>query len=124
VNRLMAWIDDMVQLLNLSSETAYALQLCLEEVVANIVRYAFEPGTAHDVRIVLRREAQSLLAEVTDDGRPFDPLARELPQPAKDLASTEIGGLGIKLIRSFADHIVYQRDGSLNRLMLSFATAE
>jgi anti-sigma regulatory factor (Ser/Thr protein kinase) len=117
----MAWIDDMVRLFRLSSDTAYGLRLCLEEVVVNIISYAFEPGSGHDVHIALWREDRMLLAEITDDGRPFDPLAHELPPPPKDLASTQIGGLGIKLVRSFAERIAYRRAGAVNRLTLSFA---
>lgn len=117
---MMSWIDDIVERLGVSPRTAYALQLCLEETVVNIVSYAFEPDTEHDVNIALWRDGPTFQAEITDDGRPFDPLARELPGFAKDLESARIGGLGIKLVRSFAEHVAYQRAGDTNRLRLSF----
>jgi anti-sigma regulatory factor (Ser/Thr protein kinase) len=121
---MMAWVDEMVPVLSLSPKTTYALQLCLEEVVVNIVSYAFEPGTMHDVHVALRRDGAGIVAEVTDDGRPFDPLSHQESEPARDLASAQIGGLGIKLVRSFANSITYQRVDSLNRLTLSFAVGE
>ena len=117
---MMTWIDDMVVQLGLSPHATYALQLCLEEAVVNIVSYAFEPDTPHDVHIALWRDGPTVQAEITDDGRPFDPLAQALPEPAADLESAQIGGLGIKLLRSFADRVVYQRADDLNRLRLSF----
>ena len=100
--------------------TLHALQLCLEEAVTNIVSHAFEPDTSHDVHIALWRDDNALHAEVTDDGRPFDPLSRDLPAAPKDIRSAEIGGLGIRLMRGFADQISYQRSGAMNRLLLSF----
>lgn len=115
-----AWIDDVTESLSLPSRTAYALRLCLEEAVTNIIDHAFEPGTVHEVQIALRIGATDLEAEIIDDGRVFDPLAYELPAAPKDLASVPIGGLGIKLMRSFADRVTYWRCGGANHLMLSF----
>ena len=66
------------------------------------------------------RNDTTLHAEVTDDGCPFDPLSHELPEAPTDLQSAQIGGLGIKLMRSFAGDVVYQRCGATNRLTLSF----
>jgi len=66
------------------------------------------------------RDAATLHAEVTDDGRAFDPLAHDPPAAPSDLASAPVGGLGIKLMRSFAGTIAYQRSASTNRLLLSF----
>ena len=120
VARMVNWVDDLVPVLGLSAKTTYALQLCLEELVVNVVSYAFEPDTRHDVRVVLSREGPTLRAEITDDGRPFNPLLQAAPKPPKDLASAEIGGLGIKLVRSFAGSIDYQRRDATNRLTLTF----
>ena len=118
---MTTWIDDIVAPLGLSPRTAHSLQLCLEEAVTNIVIHAFEPDTVHDVQISLWHDDTGLHAELIDDGRPFDPLSHELPAAAKDLQSAHIGGLGIKLMRSFAERIAYQRCGKFNRLTLSLA---
>jgi sigma-B regulation protein RsbU (phosphoserine phosphatase) len=120
VARLTTWVDELGLTLALPPETTHALQLCLDEAVTNIVSHAFEPNTSHDVHIALWRDDTVLHAEVTDDGRPFDPLAYEPPPAPKDLQSAQIGGLGIRLMRGFADQITYQRSGPLNRLLLSF----
>lgn len=120
IARLMAWFDERVARFGLSPRTSHAVQLCLEEAVTNIVSHAFEPGTLHDMRVALWCDNAGLQVEITDDGRPFDPLAHESAEAPKDLASAPIGGLGIKLMRSFADRIDYQRVGQTNRLLLSF----
>jgi anti-sigma regulatory factor (Ser/Thr protein kinase) len=118
---MMTWIDDLVGPLELSPEATYAVQLCLEEAIVNIITYAFEPDTEHDVRIAVWRDGRMVYAEITDDGRPFDPLAQEAPLRPTDLASAQIGGLGITLMRNFAGDIAYRRMEGMNRLTLSFA---
>jgi serine/threonine-protein kinase RsbW len=120
--RTVAWIDSVVARFGLTASTAHALHLCLEEAVLNVISYAFEPNTSHDVHIALWRDGEAIHAEVTDDGRPFNPLSHELPVAPMDLRSVQIGGLGIKLIRGFAARVSYQRSGSMNRLLLSFPT--
>ena len=117
---MVAWIDDIVARLGLNAEIAYALHLCLEEAVVNVISYAFAPGTFHYVHVAIWRDDEAMHAEVTDDGYAFDPLSHELPTAPQDLASTQVGGLGIKLMRSFAGRVAYQREGSTNRLTLSF----
>jgi serine/threonine-protein kinase RsbW len=120
IARMLAWIDLRVGPLGLSRRTMHALQLCLEEAVTNVIAHAFEPGTVHYVQLAIWHDDTALHTEITDDGRPFDPLAHELPAAPTDLRSVRIGGLGVKLMRSFAGRIAYQRSGSLNRLTLSF----
>ncbi len=118
--RMVVWIDEVVSRLGLRAETAHALHLCLEEAVVNVVSYAFEPGTVHDVRVGLWCDGEGVHAVVTDDGRAFDPLSRSAPEVPTDVESAPVGGLGIKLMRRYARDMVYQRVDGTNRLTLSF----
>ena len=120
VARATAWANDIATAARLSPRTVYALQLCLEEAVTNIIKHAFEPGTRHAIQVELWRDDTGFQAEITDDGRAFDPLAHEPSQQPPDLASAPVGGLGIKLMRSFADNVTYHRCGARNRLIFSF----
>jgi anti-sigma regulatory factor (Ser/Thr protein kinase) len=121
VARTLTWVDDLVGPLGLSPEATYAVQLCLEEAVVNIISYAFEPNTRHDVKIEVWRDGRTVFAEIIDDGRPFDPRAQQAPPRPSDLESAQVGGLGIALMRNFAAHIAYRRTNGTNRLTLSFA---
>jgi anti-sigma regulatory factor (Ser/Thr protein kinase) len=58
VGRVLTWVDDLVGPLELSPEATYAVQLCLEEAVVNIISYAFEPDTEHEVKIELWRDGR------------------------------------------------------------------
>lgn len=92
----------------------------MEEAVTNVISYAFDPGSVHEIQIRLWRDGGDLFVEICDDGREFDPVAYEVAPMAQDLASVAIGGLGIKLMRGFARSIAYQRSGETNRLLMSF----
>jgi anti-sigma regulatory factor (Ser/Thr protein kinase) len=118
--RMTSWIAERTAAFGLSTQTAYALQLCMEEAVTNVISYAFEPGSVHEIQIRLWPDGEELFAEISDDGREFDPLAYELPPAVKDLGSVAVGGLGIKLMRGFAGSIAYQRSGQTNCLLMSF----
>lgn|SRR5579872_3282131 len=119
--RMMTWVEQLVGPLKLTPPTTYAVQLCLEEAVVNIISYAFEPDTEHLVKIGVWRDGRSVFAEITDDGRPFDPRSHETPRRTADLESAHVGGLGITLMHNFAANIEYRRAGGTNRLTLSFA---
>jgi anti-sigma regulatory factor (Ser/Thr protein kinase) len=123
IARLTLWLCNLTERLHLTARTAYAIQLCIEEAVTNVVSYAFPPGSAHEIQIALWQEGETFVAEVVDDGKPFDPRLYEVAAAPPDLETSRVGGLGIKLIRSFAERIDYQRADSTNRLRLSFSGA-
>ena len=123
IARTAVWVDNIAARLGASAQVVHAVQLCLEEIICNIVGYAYRPDTQHEINIALWQGTDALQMEVIDDGQPFDPLSRALPDSPKDLQSAPIGGVGIKLMRNFATSIVYQRLGTTNHLLLTFADA-
>jgi anti-sigma regulatory factor (Ser/Thr protein kinase) len=58
---------------------------------------------------------------VSDQGRPFNPLASKAPDLSQSLAERQVGGLGIFLVTSLAEEIDYERDGDRNVLKFTFA---
>ena len=73
----------------------------------------------HEFEITLTSEADVLRIEVTDDGRPFDPL-NEAPEPDLDASvdDRQVGGLGIHLVRTMVDEMSYRREQDKNHLTL------
>jgi anti-sigma regulatory factor (Ser/Thr protein kinase) len=97
----------------------FALQLCVEEALANTISHGGLPNDAR-VRVALRIEPDALVAEVTDHGAAFDPLQAPPPRPPDGLEDAGIGGQGIALMRSFCPEIAYTRQGGTNRLRFRF----
>lgn len=93
------------------------LELVMEEILMNLSLYAYPEGSPGDVMIAYSIPADGrLCVEVADRGREFDPLAAGAPDLTLDLAGRPVGGLGIFLIRSFADSLAYRREQGWNRL--------
>lgn len=122
IRRVGAWVDELAILLNLSSETEYALRLCLEEAVTNIVNHATpEPGAepAPDtVALHLLVNASTLRLAIEDRCSAFNPLDAPLPAPDTQAPEGE-GGLGIPLLRRHADKVSWERVGATNRLTIA-----
>jgi anti-sigma regulatory factor (Ser/Thr protein kinase) len=97
----------------------FALQLCLEEAVSNVIRHGGLADTAR-VGISLRCEDGMLVAEITDRGNAFDPRRHPGPPPSATLETASVGGRGVALMRRFCPDISYDRREGTNRLRLAF----
>jgi anti-sigma regulatory factor (Ser/Thr protein kinase) len=107
---------------NLPDDRTGQVELIVEEIIMNLSLHAYPEGAPGDVVIAYSIPAVgTLCVEVADRGREFDPLASSAPDLTLDLAGRPVGGLGIFLIRSFADSLAYRRDEGWNRL--SFAVS-
>jgi serine/threonine-protein kinase RsbW len=94
---------------------AMEMNLILEELVSNILFYAYDDEGSHEIRIRVEKERDELHLEVTDDGKPFNLL--ELPDDAdyhEPAEKRKIGGLGIHFIKTLAGKIEYTRTGDRN----------
>ena len=97
----------------------YLVNLAIEELVTNCIKYGYDDTEKHVIEIELALSASELTLTITDDGHAFNPL--ELPEPHTSLPLEErpIGGLGIHLLRKMADRMVYARVGGKNRVTLT-----
>jgi anti-sigma regulatory factor (Ser/Thr protein kinase) len=114
-------LEELLDRHAVSPDTGHACILALEEIVTNILKYAYSDRAVHEIRFAASVTASHVVLQFSDDGREFDPLTA--PEPDLDLPLEErpIGGLGIHLIRKLADRMEYQRAGDRNVLTVSFA---
>lgn len=93
------------------------LDLVMEEVVSNVMNYAYPDGHPGSVEVGYAIEGPGkLCVRVCDNGREFDPLATDPPDLRLGLADRPIGGLGIFLVKQIAHEITYSREGECNIL--------
>jgi anti-sigma regulatory factor (Ser/Thr protein kinase) len=123
LERLAGWIADWAQQ-GVSPDLSFAIQLCLEEAVANVIMYAAAKDHRLDIVVELERSDGTLIARIEDTGRQFDPTQFLRPTVARSLEDAKVGDLGIHLIRSFASGVDYERLDGRNRLTLRFVESQ
>jgi len=118
--RLGPWVDGAAEALRLRPSVEYALRLCVEEAATNVVMHgALDRDDAEFVALRVEVRPETLLVTVEDRCGAFDPLTVPSPEPPGRLEDAKIGGLGIHLMRQYASAIRYERDGGVNRLILT-----
>ncbi len=120
ISAASAWLRTLGDSFELGSELTFRLDLCASELVANIVSYAFEDEAPHTIALDLILEPQSVKLVVADDGREFDPLALPEPVAPATLEEASLGGLGVHLVRQFADQVSYERVSQRNQVTLGW----
>lgn len=115
---LPAAVEEFASANALPMKAAYALDLVLEEIVTNIVKYGDGGGsTTVDVRV--SRDGDTLKGAVRDNAAPFDPLARGPVDVNREIDDREVGGLGIHLVKSMTDSLTYAFENGQNVLSFS-----
>ena len=101
------------------SASAFALNLCLEEVFANCATYGCGLDPKQKIEISLSARGGEIFAELSDSARAFDPLT-QAPSPdlSADAESRPVGGLGIFLVKKHMDEVSYRREGDKNVLSM------
>ncbi len=103
---------------NLAPEMVADMHVALDEILTNIIKYAYTDNAEHKIRICLRVIDNVLEAVIEDDGAPFDPLAIRAPDVSAPLNKRRVGGIGIHFVRNLMDEVTYERAGEHNRLVL------
>ena len=125
VNRLheLATIGERIERFgharHLSEDETSRINLVLDELVSNIIKYAYDDQQEHQILVTIAIDGDLLTISVDDDGKPFNPL--DAPAPDLDLSIEErpIGGLGLFLVRSIVDTIEYRRERDHNILTVT-----
>lgn len=107
-----------------AEEALYAVDLVLEELIGNTIRYGYGDGEAGRIRVVLELGPRALTVTLIDDARPFDPTSRAAPAPPASLSEARIGGHGIAMVRGVARNWRYRRETGRNRSELELALGE
>lgn len=123
LQRLAGWIEGWAQR-GVSADVSFAIQLCLEEAVANVIMYAGGKDSRLEIAVEVERNGTTLVARIEDNGRHFDPTQVPPPSLAFSLEAAKVGDVGIHLIRSFASGMDYERCEGCNRLTLRFTESQ
>lgn len=118
-NELCSWVKETRAKWNISKELANKLDICIEEVFANILHYAY-PGNIGIFEVKLQKTNENIIIEFKDEGIEFNPLEKQDPEINLPPEKRTPGGLGIFLTKKMTDNIIYKREDNKNILTLIF----
>ena len=102
----------------LPDQKIYLINLALDELITNTVSYGLRGVSEPMIEIAVRLQIAVLALTVVDNGQQFDPTQDTNPDLSSAIDDRPIGGLGLHLIKSFADRMEYEYVDGKNRLTL------
>jgi sigma-B regulation protein RsbU (phosphoserine phosphatase) len=125
LERLAGLVDDFISRHGLPERIAFNLNLCLDELITNIISYGYSDDHHHDIHVRFVMDKGTLMTEIIDDGAEYNPFV-EAPEPdlALEVDDRPIGGLGVFLVKEFMDRTDYRRDDGRNIVTLWKGCAE
>ncbi len=123
LSRVQPWIESLADRHGFDEDALFAMHLCVEEALANVVLHGYRSEPGHPIAIQASVSAGNLFFAIDDQAPPFSPVEsspREWGAKSSDLESIEPGGNGIRLLRRFAGSLAYERLSDSNRLTIGF----
>ena len=122
----LAWLEGLAQRDGWPTRTLFALTLCADEALTNLISYASAPagGAPLQLRLECARSGSgsgsgdSVWLRIADNGAVFDPTAQASPALAASLDDARVGGHGLRLMRHYLRALHYQRQNDCNVLLL------
>lgn len=109
VDDLFAFVGDFFAQESIDEETAFQMTVAAEELFSNLVKYS--KRSQKPVRITLERKGEWLELEMVDfDAEPFDITTAALPDLDVPIEKRRHGGMGLHLVRRFADDLSYRHE--------------
>ncbi|MFW5730709.1 MAG: ATP-binding protein [Desulfonatronovibrionaceae bacterium] len=114
--RFSQFIQKSAKTEGFSEAVVQKIDLILEEVLVNIINYAYPDQPEGLIQAGCKTENNSFIIKIIDHGLPFDPSARPDPDTSLSIEDRQIGGLGIFLVRQLSHDVSYQRIKDQNHL--------
>lgn len=108
--------ESFAELHHISRSILRKLQVVLDELLSNVVRYGCVHLPEHtQIEVRLLRQGHRLLIQLRDPGKPFDPFEAPEPDLSLDLEDRPIGGLGVHMVRKIVSSYRYRRVDDWNQ---------
>lgn len=119
VSRLSDFLKGLCVKLELDGKLGLSIRLAVEEMVVNVISYAYPSPKKGIVSIYADSDYKELRFTIVDSGIPFDPTAVVPASTSLSAEERPIGGLGILLSRQIMDSVSYCRKAQQNVLTLT-----
>ena len=115
----ISWLQDILTEWNINKELCNQIDMCSEEIFANICFYAY-PSTEGKIYISIEKNENEIVMEFEDSGIQYNPLEKPDPDITLPPQDRPLGGLGIFMVKNIAKNVKYERIEDKNKLILIF----
>ena len=119
LEKVAQFVEEIGEELGLSMELQMNLNLVMEEMVTNVIFYAYPEGEVADIELLAKSDGKELTFVLSDQGKEFDPTAKEDTDLDVNPADRELGGMGIFIVKNIMNKVTYQRMEGKNLLTMT-----
>ena len=109
LERVNRFIEEIGDELGLDMELRMNLNLVMEEMVSNVIFYAYPKGVEAEIELVAECDGKELSFVLSDNGKEFDPTLKEDLNLDINPSEREIGGMGIYIVKNIMNEVSYKR---------------
>ncbi len=109
----IAFVEAELEKIDCPMKSVMQITVCVEEMFVNVASYAYE-GQPGEIELSVDDTNDTVTLTLTDEGIPFDPLAKEDPDITLSADERSIGGLGIFMVKKSMNEVRYERKNNRN----------
>ena len=118
LGRVNQFVEEIGEELGLDMELQMNLNLVIEEMVVNVISYAYPEGTEADIELLAESDGKELTFVLSDRGKEFEPTLQEEGDMDVNPAERDLGGMGIYIVKNIMNEVTYQRLEGKNLLTM------
>ena len=118
LERVNAFVEEIGQELGLNFELQMNLNLVMEEMVVNVISYAYPEGSEAEIELLAESDGKQLKFVLSDRGKEFDPTLGGNTDMDVNPAERDLGGMGIFIVKNIMNEVSYQRLEGKNLLTM------
>ncbi len=118
LERVNAFVEEIGQELGLNFELQMNLNLVMEEMVVNVISYAYPEGSEAEIELLAESDGKQLKFVLSDRGKEFDPTLGGNTDMDVNPAERDLGGMGIFIVKNIMNEVTYQRLEGKNLLTM------
>ena len=119
LEKVAQFVEEIGEELGLNMELQMNLNLVMEEMVSNVIFYAYPEGEDAEIELLAKSDGKELTFVLSDQGKEFDPTAKEDADLDVNPADRELGGMGIFIVKNIMNKVTYQRLEGKNLLTMT-----
>lgn len=109
VQTITDFVDERLEEMNCPVKAQMQIDIVIDELCSNVARYAYSDKTGKvTVSVDTVDKPMKVWLTFTDEGVPYNPLAKEDPDITLSAEERKLGGLGIYMVKKMMDEFRYE----------------